>query len=40
MNINLEKKERTSLETQGQMSRVGINGPIKAQSETRIWIQL
>ena len=40
MNINLEKKERASLETQGQMSRVGINGPIRGQSETRIWIQL
>ena len=40
MNINLAKKERASLETQGQMSRVGINGPIRAQSETRIWIQL
>ena len=42
MNINLEKKERASLETQGQMSRVGINGPIRAKSwsETSIWIQL
>lgn len=40
MNINLEKRERASLETQGQMSRVGINGPIRAQSETSSWIQL
>lgn len=40
MNINLKIKERASLETQGQMSRVGINGPIRAQSETSIWIQL